>query len=200
MRSYGTVRTKATATICCSLASWTGNTQVYKDRDDLTPRDSRGRLCPRLGTGQRKRAPSSRKGNWGKGGGCPKGTKQQPPVERFCIECGQQFFLRWPKESARHGGRRYCTSVCAQRHKWNAKAPSPWRRKLGERRWAENRSRQRLREMLPAEPCEVCGTTQKIHRHHRDHDPMNNARENIAFLCEPHHIELHQREWNEQPF
>jgi hypothetical protein len=40
-------------------------------------------------------------------------------------------------------------------------------------------------------PCEVCGA--KGERHHKDGDPGNNVRENIAMLCRRHHMEADGR-------
>lgn len=39
--------------------------------------------------------------------------------------------------------------------------------------------------------CEVCGA--KAERHHKDDNQLNNARENIAFLCRKHHFEADGR-------
>ena len=45
-------------------------------------------------------------------------------------------------------------------------------------------------------PCEVCGKSGRgrgvIDRHHRDSDRMNNAPENIAFLCRKDHNAAHR--------
>jgi 5-methylcytosine-specific restriction endonuclease McrA len=50
--------------------------------------------------------------------------------------------------------------------------------------------------LFPIQPCEVCGATpeeRRIHRHHRDQNPLNNVPENIAFLCPTHHSAEHRR-------
>jgi hypothetical protein len=44
-----------------------------------------------------------------------------------------------------------------------------------------------------AEPCEVCGSSARVHRHHKDGNPTHNARTNIAFLCPRHHVAVHQK-------
>lgn len=50
--------------------------------------------------------------------------------------------------------------------------------------------------MHPLEPCEVCGYfvagQGQTQRHHRDGNRLNNARENIAFLCRKHHSDAHR--------
>lgn len=55
----------------------------------------------------------------------------------------------------------------------------------------ESRGHQQAARWYRLKPCEACGATKKIHRHHRDGDPTNNVPENIAFLCERCHVELH---------
>ena len=38
-------------------------------------------------------------------------------------------------------------------------------------------------------PCEVCGTTAKVHGHHDDYSkPLD-----VRWLCEEHHLELHEQ-------
>ena len=39
--------------------------------------------------------------------------------------------------------------------------------------------------------CVICGTTKKIHRHHIDEDITNNDVWNLTYICEEHHIILH---------
>lgn len=39
-------------------------------------------------------------------------------------------------------------------------------------------------------PCEQCGA-EKTERHHVDGNTLNNSPENIAFLCRPHHRQIH---------
>lgn len=128
------------------------------------------------------------------GRGRPPGIKQQPKVEKFCLECGQQFFLRWPKEGWKHGGRLFCRRRCQSL--WQLRQPATWREGLTpaqiERYRAVNASRLELRRAMPDQPCEVCGTLEKIHRHHRDHNPFNNNTCNVAFLCARHHAQQHR--------
>jgi hypothetical protein len=40
-------------------------------------------------------------------------------------------------------------------------------------------------------PCEMCGSNEKIERHHRDENPKNNDAENIQFLCRACHLKQH---------
>ena len=54
----------------------------------------------------------------------------------------------------------------------------------------------RAERMYPAQPCEVCGKPPggrgTVDRHHRDSDRLNNAPDNIAFLCRKHHHAAHR--------
>lgn len=51
--------------------------------------------------------------------------------------------------------------------------------------------RRRAARRFPAKPCERCGSTVDVHRHHRDGDQSNNDPGNIAFLCKDHHWQEH---------
>lgn len=55
--------------------------------------------------------------------------------------------------------------------------------------------RHRAQRLFAADTCERCSATAseavKIHRHHKDGNPLNNARENVEILCEPCHIKAH---------
>jgi hypothetical protein len=53
---------------------------------------------------------------------------------------------------------------------------------------------QQAARWYPLQPCEVCGTTKDVERHHRDRNPTNNAPDNIGFLCGEHHAAHHLRE------
>ena len=55
----------------------------------------------------------------------------------------------------------------------------------------EQSGRSRARRAYAWQPCEVCGGEAEG-RHHRDSDRLNNAPDNIAFLCRQHHKDAHQ--------
>ena len=68
-----------------------------------------------------------------------------------------------------------------------------------ERRWKPgpvssnaSHSRARRRYPVPSE-CERCGRSVPIERHHKDGDPVNNERQNIAMLCRRCHMEVDGR-------
>lgn len=86
-----------------------------------------------------------------------------------CKDCGKQLAQTWALRCYR------CRGIAAR-----TEALTP------EQGHAKARKLYKVKS-----PCEVCGTSENIHRHHVDRNPMNNARENIQFLCATHHIELH---------
>ena len=54
--------------------------------------------------------------------------------------------------------------------------------------------RYQAQNMYEAKSCEHCGQTgMYLHRHHKDENPTNNARENIAILCVKCHAKEHAR-------
>lgn len=50
--------------------------------------------------------------------------------------------------------------------------------------------RDRAVALYPLQPCEVCGDS-RAERHHRDANTLNNAPQNISFLCRRHHRQIH---------
>ena len=54
--------------------------------------------------------------------------------------------------------------------------------------------RHRARRIKVKELCEDCGTTEKLHIHHKDKNPANNDLSNLAVLCSSCHKKLHWRE------
>lgn len=50
----------------------------------------------------------------------------------------------------------------------------------------------RARRWFALKPCQICGA-EKSERHHVDANPLNNAPENIMFLCRRHHMQIDGR-------
>jgi len=71
--------------------------------------------------------------------------------------------------------------------------------KNGEAPSSKYTGRARARAQFPPMPCEACGACPDetlVERHHVDGDTMNNARENIRFLCKQHHVSVgHPDNW-----
>lgn len=55
--------------------------------------------------------------------------------------------------------------------------------------------RHRAQRLFAAEVCAKCGATPsetvKLHRHHKDENPLNNATTNVEILCEGCHAQAH---------
>lgn len=119
----------------------------------------------------------------------PKGERvSRPPIEKYCLECGQQFFLRWASEGPkahRPKGRRFCSIKCASMFVGRGRILPGHMLKVSS-------AYCRTRRWFKLQPCEVCGTTINVHRHHRDGNPYNNDARNIGFLCRFHHALEHK--------
>lgn len=120
-----------------------------------------------------------------------------PPDEKVCDRCGlvyrrsdlpnRQSNKHWAK-------RRFCSAECQS--SWLGEFGATLR---GEKHpgWkgddaTHQAGRKRARALYPdAKPCEVCGKPGE--RHHRDGNPLNNAPENIGWLCRTHHIRTEDR-------
>lgn len=49
----------------------------------------------------------------------------------------------------------------------------------------------KMSRYIDKKPCEVCGSEEKIHRHHEDYaKPLE-----VNFLCEKHHLEIHGKKY-----
>jgi 5-methylcytosine-specific restriction endonuclease McrA len=114
-------------------------------------------------------------------------------VELVCPSC-QAVFLRRPSVI---GTVNYCSRACFA----DAIRGLPGRSGEAHPRWKGNEAtigagHMRAIAAFGAQPCAVCGASPddvRIHRHHRDQNPLNNAATNIAFLCPTHHAAEHKR-------
>lgn len=110
-------------------------------------------------------------------------------VERKCEICGKEIIIyNYEKEK---GLGRFCSTSCEGR----------WRKGDNAPRWMGdnpidpvNTGHHRAISMFKIQPCEICGETKHVHRHHKDRNPMNNSRENISFLCAKHHRREHLKD------
>ncbi len=127
-------------------------------------------------------------------------------VSRICSKCGEDRVWRWrqphcnPCEAARWRARwAAMTSDEKQRH-W-ARRQSPRARALTSRRDSMDSKRFPKRSraihavnyairvgILIKQPCEVCGSTKRVHGHHDDYDKKLEVR----WLCPLHHVEHHR--------
>lgn len=51
------------------------------------------------------------------------------------------------------------------------------------------------RALIKKSACAECGTQSQLVIHHKDHNHMNNAPENLEVLCSPCHTRHHKREY-----
>lgn len=129
------------------------------------------------------------------------------PETRTCEQCGGEFRY----DETRCGltnwrTRRFCSEPC-RRAATSAGTVTPtgaasvhWK---GDNVSVRS-SRERIEKLIPLDDaeCESCGEPATV-RHHRDENPRNNARENIALLCRSCHHWLHQGQprrevWNDR--
>lgn len=96
--------------------------------------------------------------------------------KRVCEHCGRAFSYRGTH------ARRFCSQTCynAERADTATNDPSNIAFLCKDHHWAEHMEprllgRARAVRRFPLQPCEVCGTTEDIHRHHRDGDQSNMA-------------------------
>ncbi len=104
-----------------------------------------------------------------------------PCPDKVCPVCGQTFnrrrFNGVLEDRTRYSTRTTCSQVC------------------GNTREEVTRSGHAVRARRNmADRCEVCGTTERLHAHHKNRDWADDRPENIATLCATHHMELHWRE------
>ena len=57
-----------------------------------------------------------------------------------------------------------------------------------------NSHRRHARKLVPLSECEKCGTSSRLHVHHKDRNPANNAMSNLQVLCASCHLKLHWAE------
>ena len=50
----------------------------------------------------------------------------------------------------------------------------------------------RAQKLIPIDrPCEICGTYEKLDRHHKDRDKYNNDPANLMIVCHHDHMMIH---------
>lgn len=123
-----------------------------------------------------------------------------PRVTRECLKCGAPFS---PKPSAvRAGEGKYCSRACsvkfgAENPVWKGGVSSDnmrYRRRFLEKSPEKVRAQQIAQRAiqngwLVREPCEQCGSEERIHAHHDDHSrPLD-----IRWLCQSCHNRHHGR-------
>lgn len=125
------------------------------------------------------------------------------PYDR-CLDCGEPKKWKWAprcKPCSMRGERnpmhgRVHSEETRAKIAMKAARPRPERRGELHPMWKGSAAtaqsgRDRAVNLFPdREPCEKCGAV-NAERHHIDGNTLNNCRGNIAFLCRPHHREIH---------
>jgi hypothetical protein len=115
------------------------------------------------------------------------------PDRKVCAHCGSSY-PRPERQSLKHWGQRqYCSETCRRKAAPTFVLAGPdapgWKGDGA----THQAGRKRARQMYPDAPaCERCAAS-RSERHHKDGNPLNNARENIAFLCRGCHIRTEDR-------
>lgn len=110
-----------------------------------------------------------------------RGRCRYPAERKTCPVCGTEA-LMLPHVT-------HCSRKCAGITRRGPANPS-WKGDAVKRRAARSRGHLRFPVLLP---CEDCGRTDDVDRHHIDSDTRNNDRSNIAFLCPACHGRRHRK-------
>lgn len=120
------------------------------------------------------------------------GRPRLPDPPRFCAACGKEMFRKMfasaLEDRTAFSKRKYCDQACMARG-MTGKILVPT---------AQNSRNQSKKQRRTA--CEHCGATSRLHVHHRDSNPLNNAPSNLTTLCAPCHMKQHWREWKATKF
>lgn len=84
---------------------------------------------------------------------------------------------------------RFCNTLRSRKHRATKRGArnAVKRSRRYEKRHPEKFAAQKAARIIPMKPCEKCGTTIKVHRHHDDYSkPLE-----VRFLCPFHHREYH---------
>lgn len=115
-------------------------------------------------------------------------------VKKKCLFCDKEFL------SDKAAKRQFCCYQCAMNNRKGKQRDKIIGEKIRKTKLKRvltipNSGRKRASYLYPIKPCELCGedgSKRKIHRHHKDTDPLNNKKENIQFLCVLCHNRLHK--------
>ena len=100
----------------------------------------------------------------------------------ICLVCGKEFKLI--KSNQKH-----CNHKCYRQSQKGKDIACRMAKNYRERNKEKVDARDvfRRRPFKDTDSCLVCGTTEKLHRHHHDY----RAKMDVTVLCRKHHMELH---------
>ena len=104
---------------------------------------------------------------------------------KYCKYCGKEMERpRWlnGQLDSTWENRLFCSSRCY----------GDWR--LSQKRAKRASGRKQAQRILKLTKCEICGSTVGLQRHHKDRNPLNNTKENLAVLCQKCHKEDHLKD------
>lgn len=125
---------------------------------------------------------------------CPRCSDQITVTESMvrrrkytCGKCASSMAMDWAaknREKKREANNRYHASNSSNR----AVRTATWRASHPEKRAAHQAVQTAVRNgTLVKHPCEVCGSSTRIHAHHDDYSmPLS-----VVWLCHTHHMERH---------
>lgn len=118
-------------------------------------------------------------------------------IPATCASCGESFMAR--RQSVAEGHGECCSRACSGRYataigtyagenspRWidGRSLDQKWPEKILARRAVKRELRS---GRMARQPCEKCGTTQKVHAHHEDYSkPLD-----VRLLCPTHHADAH---------
>ena len=103
---------------------------------------------------------------------------------KYCEYCGKPMERpRWSNGEldSTWNNRRFCSSRCY----------GDWI--ISQNRAKRKSGRKRAQRLFPKVTCEICGSTLNLQRHHRDNNPLNNARDNVIVVCQICHKNEHMK-------
>lgn len=101
-----------------------------------------------------------------------------------CLSAASVESAKKNRETKRKNNNAYASRNSANRSKATAK----WRANHPEKKLAHQAVRTALRNgSLKKQPCEVCGSIERIHAHHDDYEKSLE----INWLCHTHHMQRH---------
>jgi hypothetical protein len=114
------------------------------------------------------------------------GRPPKPTPERYCQECGKRLERkRRPNGKLENltyfNGRKFCDLRCTATNFGRRHSPDV----------KESAAHHHARQIVPKGPCNRCGNPLASDVHHRDHNYLNNAPENLERLCRSCHKQEH---------
>lgn len=119
--------------------------------------------------------------------------KPIPVTPRYCRQCRKAM----ERKRSRTGVLEDRT-VYSKRHFCDRTCMAVWMEGQIKVVSARNSRRQSVKTVAPS--CELCGRTSiRLHVHHKDHDPLNNAKRNLQTLCGSCHRLSHSPNYTGTP-